>query len=373
MSEQVTQESQADKPRRTPMDPVRKWTFIVFSLCLVLMALYLVADRQTPFTTQAKVHAYVVPAAPQVSGKIISVDVSNNEFVTAGQKLFQIDPSNYQLAMEAAEASLEAALQSVDAGTATVEAAEANVESAKANVWRAEQDALRMRRIQEEDPGAISQRRIDSAEATLATSVSRLSAAEANLESARRALGETDENNVQIKQAQAALNQARLDLERTEVFAPRDGLVTDLRVDQGNFAAAGTPLMTFIAIHDVWVRADLTENNLGNVEVGDKVELTFDAQPGRVYRGRVRNTGLGVQVDTNALGTLPAIENSRSWLRDAQRFPVVIEFDRIEGLENLGLRVGSQVSVVVYTGDSWFLNLLGKMYIRIHAILSYAY
>ena len=166
---------------------------------------------------------------------------------------------------------------------------------------------------------------------------------------------------------------AIIECQHGRIFECKHGETAHQDVDQGNFAAAGAPLMTFIAIHDVWVRADLTENNLGNVDVGDKVELTFDVQPGRVYRGRVRNTGLGVQVDTNALGTLPAIENSRSWLRDAQRFPVVIEFDRVEGLENLGLRVGSQVSVVVYTGDGRFMNLLGKMYIRIHAILSYAY
>jgi len=373
MSEPDKQENQAEKAPATTKDPVRKWTFIVFALCLVLMILYLVADRRTPFTTQAKVHAYVIPITSQVSGKIISVDVMNDQLVTAGQRLFRIDPSNYQLAVDAAEASLQAALQSVDAGAANVEAAEANVESAKANVWRSEQDAVRMRRIQEEDPGAISQRRIDSAEASLATALGQLAAREATLESARKALGETDENNAQIKQSQAALNQARIDLDRTVVVAPREGLVTDLRIDQGNFAGAGTPLMTFIAIHDVWVRADLTENNLGNVDVGDRVELTFDVQPGKIFKGRVRDTGLGVQVDTNALGTLPNIENERSWLRDAQRFAVAIEFDRIDVRENLGLRVGSQVSVIVYTDENWLLNLLGKMYIRVHALLSYVF
>jgi multidrug resistance efflux pump len=373
MSEPDKQENQAEKAPATAKDPVRKWTFIVFALCLGLMILYLVADRRTPFTTQAKVHAYVIPITSQVSGKIISVDVANDQLVTAGQRLFRIDPSNYQLAVDAAEASLQAALQSVDAGAANVEAAEANVESAKANVWRSEQDAVRMRRIQEEDPGAISQRRIDSAEASLATALGQLAAREASLESARKALGETDENNAQIKQSQAALNQARIDLEITEVVAPREGLVTDLRIDQGNYAGAGAPLMTFIAIHDVWVRADLTENNLGNVDAGDKVELTFDVQPGKIFKGRVRDTGLGVQVDTNALGTLPKIENERSWLRDAQRFAVAIEFDRIDVKKNLGLRVGSQVSVIVYTDENWLLNLLGKMYIRVHALLSYVF
>jgi len=229
-----------------------------------------------------------------------------------------------------------------------------------------------MRRIREEDSGAISERRLESAEASLAAARGQLAAGEAALEAARSALGSTDESNAQIQQARSALENAQLNLQRTTIYAPSDGMITDLRVDQGNFAAAGAPLMTFISIHDKWVQADLTENNLGNVDAGDRVEISFDVRPGRVYPGRVRQTGYGVQVSSNALGTLPTIENQRNWLRDAQRFPVAIEFDA-EDLDVSDLRVGSQASVIVYTGDNWILNTLGKFYIRVHALLSYAY
>ena len=85
--------------------------------------------------------------------------------------------------------------------------------------------------------------------------------------------------------------------------------------------------MTFIAIHEIWVQADFTENNLGHVAPGDKVELVFDVQPGKVFGGRVRASGFGVQLESNALGTLPTIDNDREWLRSAQRFPVVIDLD----------------------------------------------
>jgi multidrug resistance efflux pump len=376
MSEQIDQkdqEKQENTATKPASNPVRKWTFIVLGICIVLTALYLIADRQTPFTTQGRVHAFVVPIAPQVSGNVISVEISNNDQVTAGQPLFQIDPTNYQLAVASAEASLLSVLQSVDAGKASVAAAEANVESAEAVVWRYDQDAMRLRRIRDEDPGAVSQRRIDSAEASLASAVAQRSAAESNLESVRSELGEVDENNAQIQQAQSALDKARVDLERTAVVAPRDGVVTDLRIDLGNLAAAGAALMTFIATEQVWVRADFTENNLGNVDAGDRVELTFDVQPGKIYKGRVRETGFGVQVDTNALGTLPTIENQRSWLRDAQRFPVIIDIEPGENSQRMGLRVGSQVSVIVYSGDNGLLNFLGRIYIRINAVLSYAY
>jgi len=353
-------------------NPVKKWTWIVMILCLVLFALYLVGDRITPYTTQAKVHAYVVPLAPQVAGKVVSVDINNNQLVEAGQRLFAIDPGSYEIAVQSAQAVLQTTQQSIDAGVANIEAAKANVDSSKANVWKTEQDTKRMRRIREDDPGAISERRIQSSEASLQTAQARLAAAIASLQAARSALGSTDETNAQMQQARASLENARLNLERTVVHAPQDGLVTDLRVNQGNYAAAGAALMTFIAVHDSWVQADMSENNLGNISAGDSVELFFDVRPGEVFKGTVRQTGYGVEVSSNALGTLPTIDNQREWLREEQRFPVIIDFDSAQ-VENFGLRVGSQVSVIVYTGDNWFMNTLGRFYVRLASYLTYAY
>jgi multidrug resistance efflux pump len=173
-------------------------------------------------------------------------------------------------------------------------------------------------------------------------------------------------------QARSALDQALVNLERTEVFAPTDGVVTDVRVDRGNFAAAGAPQMTFISTRIVWVQADFTENNLGHVDVADPAELTFDVFPGRVFEGRVREVGFGVAVDTAPLGSLPTVQNDRSWLRSAQRFPVVLEFQMSEA-DGQRLRVGAQASVIIYAGDSGVLRLLGEIYLRLASWLSYAY
>ena len=353
-------------------DPVRLWTYIVLVLCIVFMVVYLVGDRLTPFTTQARVHAYVIPVAPQVAGRLISVDVKNNQMVKAGQQLFSIDPSSFELAVQAAEAALKNTRQSIEAGISNVAAARANVDSSKANVWKTEQDAVRMRRIREEDAGAISERRIQSAEASLASARARQTASESSLAAAISSLGSTDDNNAQIQQAVTNLENARLNLERTVVYAPRDGMITDLQVDRGNFASTGAPLMTFIAIYDTWIQADLSENNLGHVNAGDRVEITFDVRPGKVFKGTVRQTGYGVQVNSNALGTLPTIDNDRNWLRDEQRFAVTIDFEASD-LSESNLRVGSQVSVIVYTGDNGIMNALGRFYIRLSALLSYAY
>ena len=110
--------------------------------------------------------------------------------------------------------------------------------------------------------------------------------------------------------------------------------------------------MTLITIRDLWISADMTENNLGNIKPGDAVAIVLDVLPGEVLKGRVRSVGTGVASGQPAQpGTLPTIENSRDWLRQAQRFPVAIEFDPSEREKLRAVRVGGQAEVLVYTGD----------------------
>ena len=352
-------------------DPVRKWTKIILAACLVLLVYYVVADRITPFTSQARVNALVVPIAAEVSGTVTEVAVASNQFVQAGDLLFQVDRDRYELAVETAEANLQSARQATGASTANIDASQAQVVSAQANLLRAEQDVVRLRRIKEEDPGAISDRRIEMAEASFTAAKAAVSAAEANLERARQDLGEAGEANFRILQAQAGLDQARLDLQRTSVVAPDDGVVTDVRVDRGNFAQAGAPLMTFLASHDIWVQADFTENNLGNIKSGDEVDIVFDALPGKVVKGTIRTTGFGVNVDSAPLGSLPTIDNDRQWLRDAQRFSVLIDFELPNAEDRQGIRVGAQASVTVYTGGGFLFNSIAWVKMRLLSILTY--
>ena len=374
-TQQTTQDSSHDDTQsnqQTPMDPVRRWTLILLVVCAVLLTWYLRADRVTPYTSQARVNALVVPIASQVSGILTEVFVNNNQAVTAGQKLFQLDIENSRLAVQTAEANLTSARRAVGAAKANVAAAEASISAAKASVLRTRQDAIRMRKIRKEDPGAISERRLESAEASFATTISQLSAAEASRNKALQDLGAEGESNSRILQARASLDQARLNLERATVYAPEDGVVTGVRLDKGSFAAAGKPQLTFIATHNIWVQADFTENNLGHIDPGDEVAIVFDALPGRVIRGSVREVGFGVAVDSAPLGSLPSIKNDPDWLRESQRYPVLIDFDLTID-EDERLKVGSQASVVVYTGQHWVSNALASILIRLVSILTYAY
>ncbi|MBT8039014.1 MAG: HlyD family secretion protein [Xanthomonadales bacterium] len=362
------------KPPKKAKDPVKKWTRIILLLALALLAWYLRADRVTPMTTQARVHALVVPVAPEVSGTITQVDVANNQFVEAGQVLFRIDDERYRLGVQQAQAALDQAYSSQGAASANVQAAEATLRSAQAAEERSRLDALRMRRIREEDPGALSARRLESAEASLKVAQGNVTAAEAALRAAIEQLGRPGDDNSAVQQALAGRESAQLDETRATVQAPEDGVVTGVQLDKGNFAGAGQPQMTFIATHNIWIQADLKENNLEHIDPGDRVGIVFDVLPGRVIEGTVREVGFGVDIQNPPLGKLPTIQNDKNWLRSAQRFPVLVDFELPRNERRITpIKVGSQATVVVYTGENPVTNLLARWVMAARSILTYAY
>ncbi len=363
-----------EPPALTPGKGTRIGTLIVLTLIVGSLVWYFAADRLTPYTSQARVQAFVVPVAAEVSGTVLKVYVKNNDEVKQGQVLLDIDPSQYRIALQKSRSDYESVRRSVNASAAAVEAAKASLQAAKANHVMAEQDARRQEQLYAEDPGAISVRRLENAQATRVQARSQEKAAEADLRRAQETAGEYGNNNAQLLSARSAIEKAELDLKRTTVIAPARGLVTDLRTDVGHFAQAGAPAMTLIAIHDLWINADMTENNLGNVKPGDKVAIVLDVMPGEVLKGRVRSVGSGVSSGQEAQpGTLPTIENSRDWLRQAQRFPVAVEFDPSELKRLHGVRIGGQAEVMVYAGDHALMNWLGAAYIRLMSYLSYLY
>ena len=347
---------------------------VVAALIVGSLVLYFVGDRLTPSTSQARVQAFVVPVAAEVAGKVLAVHVRDNDEVTPGQLLLDIDPEPFRIALRRAQADYESVRRSVQGSEAGVDAARAALVAAEANRDMAQRDASRLERLHAEDPGAISVRRLEIAQSTRDESRAKVSRAEADLRKAREGAGDSGEKNAQLQSARAAVEKAELDLARTRVLAPARGKVTDLRTDAGLFAQPGAPLMTLIAMHDLWISAEMTENNLGNIDPGDEAAIVLDVLPGQVLKGRVRSVGRGVSSGKpGSPGTLPTVENSRDWLRQAQRFPVAVELDPAELGRLRGVQVGGQADVLVYTGDNPVMNALGALYMRVMSWLSYLY
>jgi multidrug resistance efflux pump len=355
--------------RLRAMDPARRITIVVSVIVVALFAWHLASDRATPYTQLGKIDGYVVPVASQVSGYVSRVEVVLNEIVSEGDTLLLINPLPFQLAVNSARAQLELAGQQVRAGVSAVEAAAGQVGVARARLDRNQRYFDRVEAINEANPGALSQADRDRATTQLDQAQAGLMSAEAELQRARETLGVAGEENPAIQAAVAALEQAEFNLESTVILAPGRGVVGDLQLAEGHFASAGQPLATFISAQDVWVRADMRENNLGRIEVGDRAEVALDVAPGRIFEGRVASVSAGVATNEAARGGLPTAETAQGWLQDPQRFPVIIRFEREEarGL----LRVGGQADVVVYAGTNPILNAAAALRIRLSTLLSY--
>jgi len=374
MTENAEQPANAKPLPDKAKDPSQRGIRAVLVLITVSLTWYLLAERFTPYTQQARIQAYIVPVAAEVAGRVTAVLVHNNEQVSAGQELFAIDPEQYEIAVERARADLESMRKQIGASTAGIDAAEASLRAAQANELKARQDRDRLERLYAEDPGTISLRRLEISRANFVQASSQVAAARAEVQRAREQEGGSGEDNAKLRSAVSTLNKAELDLAKTHIRARSAGLITDLRTEVGQFAAAGNPVMTLIAMQDVWISAEMTENNLGHLQPGTPVRIVLDSLPGRVLNGQIRSIGYGVSVtQPTPPGSLPTVQNSRDWLRAAQRFPVIVEIDPDQLSDPRDIRVGGQAEVMAFPIEGNPLNLLGRVFLRLMSWLSYAY
>lgn len=360
--------SPADPAPRKQRDPVRRVTLIILAIALVIYGYTLIADRFTPYSSQARVQAYLVQIVPEVAGRVIEIGVGNNQIVEAGSLLFRIDPARYEIAVEEATARLETAGQSVGASTAGVGAAEANVARAVAELENVREQTARIFQLVEK--GIYAQARGDQATAALATTQAAVNQAQAELEEARAALGPQGADNPEIREAAAKLRDAQLDLARTEVVAPSDGAVTALQLTLGQYVSPQSAAMTYIDTREVWIDGQFRENSLEHVQPGDEVEIIFDILPGRVFTAHIASVGFGISSGkTDPQTGLPVVDDQAGWFRDPQRLPVRVEFTADE--RPRVLRYGSQATLMVFTDDNPVLNGLGRLWMRIESFLSY--
>jgi len=353
-----------------PADPLRRWTLAILVLCVLLFGWTLIADRLTPYSSDASVRTFVVRNAPEVSGKVIEVAVRDNQIVRAGDLLYRIDPTPFRIAVERAEAKLAAAGQAVGASTAAVDVAQARLVEEIAQRTNIRDQAARVFELVR--LGVYPVARSDQARSQLDEAEAQVKNAQASLEQARQELGPQGADNPQIREALAALEQARLDLTRTTLLSPGDGAVSNLQLNIGQFATAGQPALTFLDTRLVWLQAFLRENSLEYISPGTPAEVVLDVLPGRVLPARVESVGWGVgEGDMDPTTGLPKTrQGSGGWLSPAQRFPVQLAFGTVGGPPR-GARYNSRASVILYTGENPVANALAWLWIRLIAVLTY--
>jgi len=349
-------------------DPVRRWTLIVLGVVVVIFLYSIIADRMTPYTSQAIVQAYVVRVAPEVSGRVLELGVTDNQKVKAGELLFRIDPQPYEITLKQAEAKVDRVGQNMGANTAGVASAEERLVEARAQRDNTVEQAKRILQLVEK--GVYAKAREDRANAEIEGAEASVREAEAELDKAKEQLGPQGANNPELREAVADAEKAKLDLVRTKVVAPSDGVVTNLQLTLGQFVGVGQSALTFIDARDVWFSANFRENSLESIVPEAPVEIVLDVFPGRVFDGKVENVGWGVsQGSVDPATGLPKISAPMGLTRTPQRFAVRINLEQKDYLS--GMRLGSQANVIIYATGNPITNFIGALWIRFIALLTY--
>lgn len=346
----------------------RKWltrVAIAVAVVAVLYGLwYFLVGRNHVGTDNAYVNAEVAQVTPLISAQAIAVNVSDTQTVKRGDILVKLDPTNARIAVAQAEADLADARRRFRQTVATNSALSAQVSARSADIARAraqmvtahadfEKAQIDLQRREALAPGgAVSGDELTSARKAFASARAALDLARAGVEQAQATRGaatgelaandaliqgSTVETDPAVLAAKAKLESARLDVDRTIIRAPIDGVITRRQVQVGQRVAQGTPIMTIVPLSKVYVDANFKEGQLRRVKIGMPATVTADLYGSSVvYHGKVAGLSGGTG---SSFALIPAQNATGNWIKVVQRVPVRIELDPRELAEH-PLRVG---------------------------------
>ncbi|GGE51767.1 secretion protein [Halopseudomonas oceani] len=353
----------------TPDQVFARWVRASLLLFAVVFCYFLAADLWMPLTPQSRVIHPVIRVAPQVSGQVVDVAVVDNQHVTAGDLLFRIDSRPYELALQQAQLALEAAERDNAGIDASIAAARAQVRAAEVRSAELGRERDRMQALLTSHN--VSRQSYDQILASQQAAQAEVTSLRAQVQQLEVQRGDGDQDNLRLRQARNALEQARLNLSYTEVRAESDGVVSNLQVRPGTYAVAGNSLAALVA-DDADVVADFREKSLVHMDIGEPAAVVFDAMPGRVFRAHLAGIAAGTQQGQLLPdGSLAAPETSDRWVRDAQRQRVHLTLDEEPGLLST-FPTGARATVQLFPvgGPA---HWLGSLQIRLISLMHYIY
>ncbi len=316
---------QVETPRRKILGKLSLKTVVMLIVPAILLlagGYYWLTSGGSVTTDDAQVKQDIVSVSAQVNGQIVEVHVRNGAKVGRGDLLFRIDPQPYRVALEQAEAQLAAArlqtqvLRTTAAGTGgDITGAQANL-AIKRNALGRQQALLRQ--------GFTTRSDYDDALNEVRSAETQLADAQARAANAHAAVAPGGDQP-QIAQAQAMVDKARLDLSRTEVRAPMDGVIENAdNLQVGQMAVTGVGVVSLVHSTNAWIEANFKEKDVGRMAPGQHVLVEVDAYPGKKFEGHVQSIGAGTG---SQFSLLPAQNANGNWVKVTQRVPVRIAFD----------------------------------------------
>lgn len=339
--------AQTDKPKKRGR---RLLLMVSVPLLLVVAGGYFwLTGGRYESTDNAYVQQTIVSLSADVSGRVVAVEVGDDQPVTAGEVLFRLDPEPFEIALEQAEAALAAARSNVLQLQAAYDKALTQLDTSRAALDVAQRSQERITQLA--SSGVSSAAAQDNAELALSQAQADVALAEQAVNAARAALNGSPEAAIDehptVRSALAVVRSAQRDLDNTTVRAPANGIVSQMgSLAVGKFLTAGSTAASLVEVHDSWVEANFKETQIEALSVGQTADVTIDAYPGKVLHGTI--TGIGAATGAE-FSLIPAQNATGNWVKVVQRIPVRVTLP--EAAE-VALRSGMSATVTVDTGRS---------------------
>ncbi len=302
-------EENNEKETKKPLD--KKVVIGILIIIAVFAGIFVHNSMKYQSTDDAYVETTTVQVAPRVSGQIIEVHIDDNQRVKKGDLVAVIDPADYEIKLEQAQAKYEKALFEQKNAVVARKAANSEISAAKA-------DLDRYTNLYK--GGAVSKQMLDAAQTRYDNALARQMAAEQAVMSNGKNIKVAD---AEIKELKASRDQAKLNLSYTKIYAPQDGTVSSRKVEEGMYVNVGSPLFTIVP-DDVWIVANFKENQLRHMKAGQIVEIKIDTYPDKKFKGKIDS----IQRSSGAKSSMFPPENAvGSFVKIVQRIPVKIVFD----------------------------------------------
>jgi multidrug efflux system membrane fusion protein len=305
----------------------RFWLLVLLVVLGSLVTYYVIADRDTPLTTDAYVQAYVVRVAPQVGGLVVRVHVGEGSVVRKGDVLFELDHRPFEHRVAMLEARLVTTRREVQQLSSQLAAEEAEHRRLTAEDELAKYLNDRDNRIFE--GGATTERKATTSALSYKASRAAVERSARMIQHIREAIdARVGPVNSLVAQAEAELAEARLNLEYSTVHAPSDGVITNLQLREGDFAHVGEGVLSCVDQSRWLVVANYRERCLERMRPGQRALVTFRAAPGRIYEAKIFALGWGVNQGQGVpSGNLPDVPRLQNWVPPSQRFQVRLALD----------------------------------------------
>lgn len=325
---------------------------VVLLIALAFFAQWYFKGRFYESTDNAYVQGEITRVSSQLGARISEVLVQDNQPVQQGQLLVRLEPDDFRLAIERAQATLATreaerlqAQSKLTQQASLIAASDAQVQANQATLGRTQLDLARLQKLR--TPGFVSEAQVTTMTADSSVARSQVTKAQADAQSQRQQVNALNADikrlDAQIANARADLAQAQINLQRTEIHAPISGLIGQRAARNGQYVQAGAYLLSVVPDEDIWVQANFKETQIEHMEIGQPAELTFDSFPGTPIQGRVESlfAASGAQ-----FSLLPPDNATGNFTKVVQRIPVKLKFAPDNPLHGK-VRPGMSVTVSV--------------------------